>query len=474
MSPKKIVNQLQSICTHRVSNIIVHALSEENCERNKNVEKYFSNSTFLVLQDLLKYILNSENLDAATRFNCLKVLLKHNVQVLETGIFPYSYYVKILRVIIKSGTGLQQLNLKGLWVHDQPELLEEVIRRLKNLKVLIIPHIAADFILKPIAECSQLSVLDISGECYFSANELSSFKSSSIKVLIIGSYGKKFFCEPEEKSFEVLASIIENLPNLTAIRTYSFVGCSLCNIYERNPSFKSKLVYLHDTQTTIDAGVALVAMCSLLESLYLDFPKETVLISIKQLKYIISLKLSRFEYDELVDYLQEAGDQLRTLQLYNMRHVPVDLSYISLTCPNIVHLDLYRLSLTVSQPDSYFMCLQSIDVLYCNVEDVIVRYILTNCPFLKRFIVGDILRITDGDLFRLCAECEFLYLEELWLSCAKYLTTTSVQLLMGHCPNLKSLGQLTGWDVSPADIDYLRTVITSSNNDLVLLPTTYP
>ncbi|XP_031328444.1 uncharacterized protein LOC116159573 [Photinus pyralis] len=474
MSPKKIVNHLQGICVHRVFNIVVHALSEETGVHNKNVEKYFANSTFLVLQDLLKYILNSENLDAATRFNCLKVLLRRNVQVLETGIFPYSYYVKILQVIIKSGTGIQQLNLKGLWVHDQPELLEEVLRRLKNLKVLIIPHIAGDFILKPISECGQLTVLDISGECFFSAVELSSFKSSSIKVLIIGSYGKRFLCEPEDKSSEVLADIIENLPNLTAIRTYSFVGSSLCRIYERNPEFSSKLLYLRDTSTTTEAGKALVRMCSGLESLYLDFPNEGVLSSIKYLKRITTLKLSRFEYDELVDYLQDGGEALRELHLYNTRHVAVDVSYISLVCPNVVHLDLYRLSLTLTQTDSYFMCLQSIDILYCNVDDFIVRYILTNCPFLRRFIVGDILRVTDGDLFRLCAECELLYLEELWFSCAKYLTTTSVQLLMGHCPKLKSLGQLTGWDVSPDDIVYLRSVISSSNNDLVLLPTTYP
>ncbi|KAF5289033.1 hypothetical protein FQA39_LY03912 [Lamprigera yunnana] len=447
MSPKVQIKQLQSMCVKNFSYYLTYVLSDEKCKHRKAVDEYLTNVSFPVRQSLLEHILNSENLDAATRFNCLNVLLKNNVKLLETGIFPYTYYVKILEVIIRRGKNLQQLNLRGLWVHDEPELVQELLCKLNNLRILIIPHIGADFILKPIGCCSQLSVLDISGECPFSSEELCEFGSLSIKVLYIGSYGKKKLCEPEEDSIKALSSIIKNLPNLTSIKTYSFTGSALFNLfYDDHSSSKTNLLHICDTQTTVANSEAIVKLCPKLQSIYLDAPEENVLLLIKQLEHLTNLRLARFDYVELVSYLQHSGAQICSLQLYSSKDIPIDVSYLSTVCPNLNYLDCYRVNLTVTQLDSYFMCLECIDILYCNVDEITLKYLFTNCPVLKKAVIGDILKITDGDIFRLCAECEFLYLEELWLSCAKYLTTTSVQLLMSHCPNLKSLGQLSGWN----------------------------
>ncbi|KAJ8932933.1 hypothetical protein NQ314_014311 [Rhamnusium bicolor] len=116
------------------------------------------------------------------------------------------------------------------------------------------------------------------------------------------------------------------------------------------------------------------------------------------------------------------------------------------------------------------MALQNVELLYCDMSDNVIRYFLTNSPFLKRIVVGCVINMTDGDMFRLCAECEFRHLEELWFSCARYLTATSVEILMGHCPNLRVVGQLSGWDMQQDELDCLRAVIAATNTDLTLLP----
>ncbi|KAF2881049.1 hypothetical protein ILUMI_25122 [Ignelater luminosus] len=474
MSPKNFVFPLSYSCLKIVANQLIYALSDDEGLNYETVEKYLSDATFRVLQDLLKHILNTENLDAATRFSCLQLLLKENVQVLETGVFPHSYYEKILKVIISGGAGLQQLNLKGVWVHDRPELLEKLLENLKNLKVLVMPHIAGDFILKSAVTRESLSILDIGGDCGFSSEALSELKSTSIRVLEIGSYGKKSLCHPENESCVALANAIENLPNLLVIRTYSFVGEALLDIYKRNENFKTKLLYVHDTQTTTEMCKAIVNLCPHLESIYIDTPQNNVLNMLSDLKSLNSLKLARFNYKELLNYLRRSGSQLQTLKLSNCKDGQLDLSLICLFSPGLVNLDCFKINLTFTIPEYFFMSLESLDILYCDVTDLVVKYLLTNSPFLKRVVVGDVIRMTDGDLFRLCAECDFLCLEELWFSCARCLTVTSVQLLMGHCPNLRSLGQLSGWDVSSADVDYLRAFILSTNTDLTLLPIAFP
>lgn len=474
MSPKNTVPTLNFICLKIVANHLIYSLSDDEGTNYQTVAGYLSNAAYSVLQELLLNILNSENLDASTRFSCLELLLNENVQILETGIFPHSYYEKILNTIIKGGGGLRQLNLKGIWIHDEPELLNELIKKLNNLRALAMPHIAGDFLLESISKCDQLSFLDIAGECVFSAEKLERFKSSSIKILDIGSYGKRSLCHPENDSCAVLANVIENLPNLTVLKTYSFVGSSLLKIYERDPTFKTKLIYLHDTQTTNEMCEAIISLCPDLESIYLDTPQDNVLNLLSDLKSLNCLKLARFNYKDLLNYLRRSGSQLQTLKLSNLKDSELDLSMICLFAPELINFECFKIELKFTQFDCFFMNLKYLDISYCDTREFVVKCLLINCPFVKSFSIGDVLRLTDGDIFRLCAECDFLCLEHLWLSCARYLTMTSVQLLMGHCPSLRSLGQLSGWDVGATDLDYLRAFIASTNTNLTLHPTNFP
>lgn len=474
MSPKISVTTLCNQCVRVVTSTLIYALCDDENLNYKIVEEYLNNAPYQILQELLHCILNTQYLDASTRFSCLQMLLKSNVKILETGIFPHSYYLNILKVISNNGTGLEHLNLKGVWIHEQPELLSDMLLKLKKLKTLVMPHIADDLTLQSALQCNQLTVLDVSGECRFSSELLANIKSASIKVLDIGSYGKKVFCHPESDSCKVLARIIKNFPNLTVIQTYSFVGSAILNIYQEDPTFKTKLIYIHDTRTTIEMYNAIAKLCPSLESLYFDTPQENVLNMLSNLRNLKSLKLSKFNCNEFLCYIQESGYRLHTLRLNSCKDDHIDLSKICLYCPNLTNLDCFKINLLYQQSDHYFMSLQSLDILYCNVTDCILKCLLTNSPLLKKVVVGDVIRLTDGDIFRLCAECDFVYLEELWFSCARCLTSTTVQLLMGHCPNLRSLGQLSGWDINTTDVDYLRDFILATNTDLTLLPLGFP
>lgn len=65
---------------------------------------------------------------------------------------------------------------------------------------------------------------------------------------------------------------------------------------------------------------------------------------------------------------------------------------------------------------------------------------------------------------------KFDNLEAIWFPNAPRLTQDTVELLMETCPNLRSLGQLSGWRYTPDDMMLMRAIIVSTNTDLVLLP----
>ncbi|XP_044258727.1 uncharacterized protein LOC123007474 [Tribolium madens] len=447
----------------------VHPLNDEG--RNYDVvSEYLFDATYEVVQELLKNILNSVNLDAATRFSCLQVLLRQDVKKLDTGIFPHSYYEAILKVITQKGTGLQQLNLKGVWVRDHPTQLSELVTNLTKLKILVIPHMADDQVLQAISKAQSLSVLDISGECSFTISGLKLIRNETLTCVDIGYFGKKSICQQDESDCDIIAEMIENLPNLTCLRTYSFTGTSLLTLYKKNFKHKTRLKYLHDTGTTDEVIEAIINMCEQLESIHLDTPQKGVICRLKQLKKLNCIKLVHHDSGDLLDYLTNSGTGLQVLKLNHNKRNSLDLCDVCLCVPNLHTLECFQLKLAFSQMDTFFMNLENIEILYCDISDSSIKCILMNCPFLKRVIIGCVINMTDGDIFRLCAECDFLCLEELWFSCARGLTCISVELLMGHCPNLKVLGQLSGWDIHQEEIEYLRSVILYTNTDLTLLP----
>lgn len=470
MSPKVQVLPLGYLCLKTISNQLIYALSDDEGKYYDEIERYFAGATYEVLQDLLKIILNSVNLDASIRYSCLEVLLREDVKKLDTGIFPQFYYRKILNVIAYKGKRLQHLNLKGVWVRDYPEELCKMIKRLKCLKTLVIPHMADDTVIEAILSLKKLTVLDVCGEACYTVGGIRRLRSDTIKVLDIGNFGKIDLCPEELSGYELVAELIEKLPNLVSIRTYSFTGSALGLIHNKNPKYRTKLAYLHDTGTTLETIEAVIKLCPLLESVHIDSPQPGVVEKLSHLKRLNSLKLTKANMDEVIAYLRTSGARLQVLKLNRNKNASLNLSEICVWAPNLQTLECFQMKLTFNDINAYFVALQNVELLYCDMTDLLVRYILTNAPFLRRIVVGCVVNMTDGDIFRLCAECDFENLEELWFSCARCLTATSVELLMGHCPNLRVVGQLNGWDMHQDELDYLNVVIAASNTDLTLLP----
>lgn len=408
-------------------------------------------------------------MDAGTRFSCLEVLLKSNVKKLETGMFPQYYYDRIIEVIAAQGSGLQHLNLKGVWLKDNPELLSLALNQMDQLKVLHIPHIADDYVLQTIANIPNLKVLNISGECLFSKQGLEDFcqslkdKKSCIKILDIGSYGE------ENIPHEIIANFIEVLPNLDTLTSYSYVGKSLLHIYKKNKNFSCNLKYVHDTKTSQDICDAILQTCPVLENLYLDTPDNGVVEMISNFKTVNCLKLTKFNCHELHKLLEKWGQSLHTIKVSIGRGI-FDISKIARCCPNLMRIELYKMEFVSHTSEVAISRLEHLEVLYSELTSPCLRYILSQAHDLKKIVIGEEVGITDGDLYRLCADYCLLNLEEVWFSNARYLTVNAVELLMGHCPQLRLLGRLSGWNLTSNDTDFMRAVIQSTNSDLTLLP----
>lgn len=304
---------------------------------------------------------------------------------------------------------------------------------------------------------------------FVTVDGITKLKSQTLQVLDVGMFGKLSICHQENNGPDLIAELIEYLPNLISLRTYSYSGRALLKFYQKYPRSRTKLKYIHDTGTTEEIIGCVLNLCPDLENLHLDGAEHGVLEKLAKLQKLYTLKLTKCDVQEFLTFLSLSGARMQVLKLNHNKNISLDLSQICLFAPNLQTLECYQMKLTFTNLDTYFMSLVNVEITYCDMSDDIIRYIMTNSPFLRRIVIGSIIRMTDGDIFRICAECDFYNLEELWFSCAKSLTVTSVELLMGHCKNLKSIGQLNGWDVNVDEIDYLRAVIAFTNTDLKLL-----
>ncbi|CAG9773043.1 unnamed protein product [Ceutorhynchus assimilis] len=470
MSPKRQPSSLHKICVSLLSKQLIQALSDEDGQFIEDLMIYMSSATYDTLQVLLNEILGHINLDASTRFSCLQVLLREDVKNLEVGIFPRFYWDKILETIHVKGKGLQYLNMKGVWVRDYPQLLSSLIENLKNLKSLIIPHMPDDSVILSVIKLKNLMKLDISGEACYTSQGIKLLKSESIRILDIGSFGKSALCNDSSNDWQLMAEIIENLPNLHILKTYSFTGQALLYLYNKDSNFKTKLTYLHTTDCNKEVFEAIVQTCPFLENLHLNSPQENVVVNLSALKKLHSLKLTKGDNIELKTYLQTSGHQLQALKLNHSKHSSIDLSELCEYCPYITTLECYQMYLKYTNLNVFFMNLQKVQILYCDITDNVIKSLLINAPFLQSISVGCNLQLTDGDMFRLLAECTLENLEELLLSDARFLTAITVELLAENCPKLKLLGSLISWDITQDEVEALRIIIAISNTDLTLWP----
>lgn len=108
---------------------------------------------------------------------------------------------------------------------------------------------------------------------------------------------------------------------------------------------------------------------------------------------------------ELLSFLQTSGHQLQLLKLNHDKSAHLDLSELGQYAPYVSNLEFYHMGLSCSNADVCFMNLQKVQFLYCDINDTMIKTVLTNSPFLKSITVGCSVEMTDGDMFRLV----FLY-----------------------------------------------------------------
>ncbi|XP_053670068.1 uncharacterized protein LOC128720425 [Anopheles nili] len=424
-------------------------------------------ATANIYEDLLRVILCSDTLDASIRFCCLQMLLNSSVQSLATEIFPLAYYERILQVIAAQGRGLRRLNMKGVWVKEECLcFMYEIVKRLPRLTSLTIPHIANDNLLKHIADYSRdLCQLDISGEtditeigieylCYGECKE-------RLTCVDIGSLGEENICHTD------VALLLANLPNLRTLKSYSFVGRSLQHILEKqNAAFRCRLVYVHDTGTCAATLDAIVRACPQLEDVYLDSPEVGILGGLSPVKRLRRLKLYRFSCHELLELANSVGPTLRQLTAIK-GYGPLELDRLVRLCPGLLELDLYMMDSLSYVGDDSFIDLHGLEILNSPIARASLRRFICHTTSLRRLAV-DTVTFSDEDISTMVIEYDFNWLEDVWFTSAPYLSMASVEILMDRCPELQSVGQLSGWALTTDDVMLLRGILRSSNSSLVL------
>ncbi|XP_034098751.1 uncharacterized protein LOC132783410 isoform X3 [Drosophila nasuta] len=426
-----------------------------------------SGATSNIYQDLLRVILSSDYLEANMRFTCLQMLLNCGVHFLVTEVFPPSYYEKILQVIAAQGAGLRVLNLKGIWVkEDHMHYMYEIVRRCKQLVKLYVPYIANDQLLEEIAlNCNRLQILDISGETDITEIGIDQLAkglcAQSLTVVDVGMPGEENIC------YSDIALILEHCPRVETLSTYSFVGAALKFIYDNiDTNFKCRLKYAHDTATDEPTLQVLLQTCPQLETLYLDSPKLGCLRAL-QTRQLRKLKICKFVVAELISLLERPmGQKLRHLTLIKGSG-NLDLGKLARLCPSLIDLDCYVVESLSYASQVRFQQLEGLEILSCDMMTSSLKAFLCNTTDLKRLAV-DSVDFTDDDIISMFVQHDFKVLEDIWFTLAPELTVQAVELLMESCPELQSVGQLTGWSLTPDDLSLIRGLLKSGNSSLRL------
>ncbi|XP_023031610.1 uncharacterized protein LOC6642620 isoform X1 [Drosophila willistoni] len=485
MSKKCSVRSLSDSALAELANLLVSTISYVQYAPDVNLDinivmvelnEYLTQAgaTSNIYQDLLRVILSSDYLEANMRFTCLQMLLNCGVTFLVTEVFPFSYYEKILQVIAAQGAGLRVLNIKGIWVKEEHmHYMYDIVKRCKHLVKLYVPYIANDQLLEEISKsCTRLQILDISGETDITEIGIDYLAkgvcAQSLTVVDVGMPGEENIC------YSDIALILERCPHVETLSTYSFVGASLKFIYDNiDDRFKCRLKYVHDTGTDETTLQVIMQTCPRLETLYLDSPKMGSLRALHT-RTLRKLKIYKFAVGELLPLLERPiGRNLRHLTMIKGTG-NLELGKLARLCPSLIDLDCYMVdSLSYAHTQGRFQQLEGLEILSSDFMTSSLKSFLCNCTDLKRLAV-DTVEFTDEDIIGIFVHHDFKVLEDIWFTLAPELTVQAVELLMDSCPELQSVGQLTGWSLTPDDLALIRGLLKSGNSSLVLTPNAPP
>jgi hypothetical protein len=471
-----VINRIATAITliHAEGNLDEWDTYEVYEEELQSVANYVTVLPHNISQELLQSVLSTEELDVAIRFCILKLMFHNHIKSLIIGAFPKDYYMRILDIIGDHGTELEILDLRGVWVKgDEARKLHNTLEKLPNLKELYIPHVASNGILAALGrDHGSLLVLDVSGECNISWEGIemlcctpsSSIQPSRLQVVNIGSPGQ------EDVTPSYIATLLKNLPDLRSLGGYSFVGKALLKLISEDGGIvqETELRYLHDTGTVSGTLDAIRKLCPKLESIYLDRPTFGVVGRLHLISTLKQVKVNRFDCAELDLMLTNCGASLETLELLVGKGV-VDMSSVARHCPQLKELACYKIEFLTHYEQVIFPNLTKLEVLHSVITTSCVRYLLSSSPQIEEFSIGEHVDLTDNDFADILGKTALPQLRKLWFQSASNLSRITVEVLMVTCPSLKSIALLSGWGLSPDDIQDLLYEIQIYNLDLGLL-----
>ncbi|XP_050713764.1 uncharacterized protein LOC126996890 [Eriocheir sinensis] len=430
-----------------------------------------------LLEDILNTILSrDEAVEAVVRFIAIQLLLVEGVRCLSVGNFPEAYHTLVLHAVAKHGTGIHQLDLRGLWVKgEHKNALMRVLRKLPDIRRLTLRYTCDDDMLATLGKYAEnLQKLDITGSqavteeglrklCNYPTRVVMGSLSDSLQIVDLGGPGSKGLA-PSHISYLLL-----HLPHLVSLGSYEHAGAAVDLALQSRPGKKFGLRYMHDTITPYKRFLSVVSACPHLTAIYFDSPKDKVVHNLGELKELIEIKMNKVRWSDTVILLQQIGRRLRSLFLLSV-FGELDLLELGVMCPRLLRLELHNTALHCSA-DSHASAFQQVRELFVYTSPLsvtCVKLLLTQCVAVEHFSLGDCGHLTDGVLHASLIQHALRHVRHIWFGVAEHLTVQSVQALLDHCPELLSLGNLAAWDLRPEHIDLLRVQVFITNRDLTL------
>ncbi|XP_030755581.1 leucine-rich repeats and immunoglobulin-like domains protein 1 isoform X2 [Sitophilus oryzae] len=437
MSPKKPVENLSKLCAEIVILELQNIIKRNGEDSLTFLEQYIENIPQKLADDLLQSVLDISNLTSPSKWIIFNAFQHFCTRFDSRNVSP-KYHERF----VENLKHVYHLNLTGARVSSV--CIKNLIKRCQNLRSLVIPGHANNDILELIGGLPKLEFLDISNGS-FTLEGLKFIKNHSIQVLSIGVVLTRSLASSDQ-GYDILVNLIEQLPNLTEIRTYGYTGGAL--LYFKKP-YVSKLRVLSDCFTNTESMKAIIGVCPDLQELTLDDPEVEVYDLLEELKHLKKLVLRRFCAKP-----SEICLKTLTLETLQAQNVCLDLKDMCIT------LETLRLThcviLDSSKRPRLFKNLRVIELIDCDVDKEIIMTCLRTCDQLQRLAASKELNLTDEDIKKLCERRCLVNLEELWLSIARNLTSESVITLMNHCDKLRLIGTLNGWRMEKVEVNYLK------------------
>lgn len=156
---------------------------------------------------------------------------------------------------------------------------------------------------------------------------------------------------------------------------------------------------MHDVQTNMRTMKAIIALCPMIETIYLEEPDQGVLQQIKELNSVNKIKLNKFQCHELHQLLDKIGHKIEALML-SASTGSFNFTRVAETCRNLESLEFYQIQTATHEEEIPFNSLEHIEIIHGNLSTSCLKYLMTGTPKLKKLIIGDEIKLDDNDMSR--------------------------------------------------------------------------